>query len=76
MGFRTGTKYSTGASIRRYLTGDKLSRYLLALPSTNEQHHVIAKVDQLMALCDALKSQTEAFSNKQTALLNVLMAQM
>ncbi|WP_430231195.1 hypothetical protein [Nitrosomonas communis] len=30
-------KYFTGVSIRRYLTGDKLSRYLLALPSTNEQ---------------------------------------
>ncbi|WP_187426909.1 restriction endonuclease subunit S domain-containing protein [Nitrosomonas communis] len=57
-------KYFTGASIRRYLTGDKLSRYLLASPSTNEQHRVVAKVDQLMALCNALKSQTEAFSNK------------
>ena len=33
---------------------------LIAVPPTEEQHRIIAKVDELMSLCDALEAQTEA----------------
>ena len=33
----------------------------MALPSIKEQHRIVAKVDELMALCDQLKTRiTEA----------------
>lgn len=35
----------------------------------------VAKVDQLMALCDMLEQQIDAASNKQTGLLNALIVQ-
>lgn len=40
-----------------------------------EQHRLVAKVDQLMALCDMLEQQINAASNKQTGLLNALIVQ-
>jgi type I restriction enzyme, S subunit len=48
---------------------------LVPLPPLPEQHRIVAKVDQLMALCDTLENQIDAASNQQTALLNALMAQ-
>jgi len=46
-----------------------------ALPSIPEQQRIVARTDQLMALCDILKQQIDAATGKQTELLNALMAQ-
>ncbi len=40
-----------------------------------EQHRIVAKIDQLMALCDTLDQQIAAATNKQTELLNAVMAE-
>ncbi len=48
---------------------------LISLPPLQEQHRIIAKIDQLMALCDRLEQQIDAATNKRTELLNALMAQ-
>lgn len=45
-----------------------------ALPSIPEQHRIVARINQLMAL-DTLKQQIDAANGKQTELLNVAMAQ-
>jgi type I restriction enzyme S subunit len=45
------------------------------LPPLPEQQRIVAKSDQLMALCDQLEQQIDAATEKQTALLNVVMAQ-
>ncbi|MFV0574683.1 MAG: restriction endonuclease subunit S [Vibrio sp.] len=37
----------------------KLSLMPIAIPTLQEQHRIVAKVDELMALCDQLESQTE-----------------
>lgn len=52
---------------------ESLGLFLIPLPPLSEQYRIVAKVDQLMALCDTLESQIDAASNKQTALLNALM---
>jgi len=48
---------------------------LFPIPSVEEQHRIIAKVDQLMAQCNRLEQQIDAATGKQTELLNVVMAQ-
>ena len=67
-------KYFTGATIKHF-PGDKLKGYVIPLPPLPEQHRIVACIDQLMALCDTLEQQIEAAADKQTELLNALMAQ-
>ncbi len=45
------------------------------LPPFPEQRRIVARIDQLMALCDTLDQQIDAASGKQTELLNAVMAQ-
>ena len=40
-----------------YLNKSNCESIELGLPSTKEQHRIVAKVDQLMALCDQLKTR-------------------
>ncbi|MEL6553325.1 MAG: restriction endonuclease subunit S [Cyanobacteria bacterium J06621_11] len=47
----------------------------IPIPPLPEQHRIVAKVDQLMALCDTLEQQIDNATHKQTALLNAVMAQ-
>ncbi|RPJ07671.1 MAG: hypothetical protein EHM28_06345 [Spirochaetaceae bacterium] len=46
----------------------------LPLPPLAEQKRIVAKIDQLMALCDRLESRITAAGEKQTAILNAVMA--
>ncbi|SDY48589.1 restriction endonuclease subunit S [Nitrosomonas sp. Nm33] len=65
---------SVGIAIPGIGRDDVLLR-VFPLPPLPEQRRIVAKIDQLMALCDMLEQQIDAASNKQTALLNALMAQ-
>lgn len=53
----------------------KIKETLVPLPPLSEQHRIVAKIDQLMALCDTLDQHIVAATKKQTELLNALMAQ-
>lgn len=53
----------------------KISNFLLPLPPLSEQRRIVAKVDQLMALCDNLDNQIFTAAQKQSTLLNAVMAQ-
>jgi len=54
--------------------GTKLSLCLLPVPPLPEQHRIVAKIDQLMYLCDSLNRQVDAATGKQTELLNAMIA--
>jgi type I restriction enzyme S subunit len=45
------------------------------LPPAAEQNRIIAKVDELMALCDQLQSRITTASQLQQKLADVLVAQ-
>jgi type I restriction enzyme S subunit len=47
----------------------------IALPSLAEQHRIIAKVDELCALCDKLKARLQAASETQLTLTEALVEQ-
>jgi type I restriction enzyme S subunit len=40
-----------------HLSGGQISNSVIALPPLNEQHRIVAKIDELMALCDQLEAQ-------------------
>ena len=45
------------------------------VPPLAEQHRIVARIDQLMALCNTLDQQIDAATGKQSELLNAVMAQ-
>ncbi|PZV18333.1 MAG: hypothetical protein DCF20_04645 [Pseudanabaena sp.] len=57
-------------------TGIKASRLKeipVPLPPLAEQHRIVAKIDQLMTLCDELEKQIDIANSKKTSLLNSVM---
>lgn len=68
--FAAASKQTTNlASINK----TQLQRCPVPLPPTSEQSRIVAKIDELMVLCDSLDQQIDAATSKQTELLNALM---
>jgi len=53
-----GQKVMTGSAGQKRVPKDYFSSTPLPLPPTKEQHRIVQKVDELMALCDRLEQQT------------------
>ena len=56
------------------ITQNNLRTTLCPLPPLPEQHRIVARIDQLMTLCDTLDQQIHAATGKKTELLNAVMA--
>lgn len=54
---------------------ESLGQFVIPLPPLPEQQRIVARIDQLMVLCDTLDQQIDAATHKQTELLNAVMAQ-
>ncbi|MNF60935.1 EcoKI restriction-modification system protein HsdS [compost metagenome] len=52
----TNLKEQENATAQPVISGRKIYPIVLAIPPLAEQHRIVAKVDQLMALCDQLKT--------------------
>ncbi|MCX6178856.1 MAG: restriction endonuclease subunit S [Chlorobiales bacterium] len=63
---------STGIAIPG-IGRDDVTHRRLPLPPHAEQHRIVAKIDQLMALCDQLEQQINAAACKQSAILDAVM---
>ncbi|HFQ5298723.1 TPA: restriction endonuclease subunit S [Vibrio vulnificus] len=55
------------------LNAESLSLLTIPLPPEAEQHRIVAKVDELMALCDQLEQQTEASIEAHQVLVTTLL---
>lgn len=56
-----------------HMTKERMENLVLPLPPIAEQHRIVAKVDELMALCDQLEQQTEASLNSHQTLVETLL---
>lgn len=63
----------TGTTVKG-ITQEQLLNYVIALPPFVEQKRIVAKVDELMMLCDQLEQQTEASIDAHATLVEVLLA--
>ena len=48
-----------GTSTVPFISGSKIELYKLPLPPLSEQHRIVAKVEELFGLCDALKERLQ-----------------
>ena len=69
-----GNASGTSSSMKN-VSREVMTKLPVPLPPLSEQHRIVAKIEQLMAHCDELEKQIDAATGKQTALLNVVMAQ-
>ena len=65
-------EYFTGTTIKHF-TGTALRTYVFPLPPLAEQHRIVGKVDELMALCDQLEAGLDVVSDAHGCLLNSLL---
>ena len=56
------------------ITQNNLKNSVFPLPPLAEQKRIVAKIDALMALCDELEQRLKEATDKQTAILNALVA--
>jgi type I restriction enzyme S subunit len=68
-------KHRKGVGITS-MSGKTLSEILIPLPPLAEQKRIVAKVDELMALCARLESQLKERDVKQAALLEAMVAEL
>lgn len=64
----------TGVAITR-VTLKKLNEVYISLPPLAEQHRIVAKVDELMALCDSLKARIKDAQIIQIHFANAIVEQ-
>jgi type I restriction enzyme S subunit len=63
-----------GSTVKHFRVGD-VEELNIPLPPLSEQHRIVAKLDELMAICDQLKSRITAASQLQQKLADVMVAQ-
>lgn len=71
---KKGEAGMTGTAGQKRLAKDFFSLYPLPIPPFAEQHRIVAKVDELMALCDRLELLSESQSAAHQTLVEALLA--
>lgn len=66
-------KKSAAGAVVMNLNADKVRETIVAIPPTAEQHRIVAKVDELMSLCDQLEQHTETSIEAHQTLVEVLL---
>ena len=66
-------KESLQGSDQPFINQTQLIQFPLSIPPVKEQQRIVAKVDELMSLCDALEAQTESSITAHQTLVEVLL---
>jgi type I restriction enzyme, S subunit len=73
LGARMIAKYDNG-SAQPNLSAANVKKYIVPLPPLAEQKRIVAKVDELMALCDRLEAQQQERETRHAALARASLA--
>ena len=73
IGLETLDLGSLGKGVKPGLNRSDAYKLLLNVPPLAEQHRIVAKVDELMALCDRLEASLDARDDTRSRLLNALL---
>ncbi len=73
LGARMIAMYDNG-SAQPNLSAANVKKYILPLPPLAEQKRIVAKVDELMALCDRLEAQQQERESRHAALASASLA--
>jgi type I restriction enzyme S subunit len=65
----TNLKEDENATAQPVISGSKIYPIVVGLPPLAEQHRIVAKVDELMALCDAIEASLTTATTVRTCLL-------
>ena len=57
-----------------HMTKERMEKLVLPIPPIEEQHRIVAKVDELMVLCDQLEQQTDASVGAHQTLVETLLS--
>jgi type I restriction enzyme S subunit len=57
------------------ISQDKIKQIVLYIPPLTEQQRIVAKIDQLMSLCDQLEARIDECTGKQSELLAAVMSE-
>ena len=66
---------STGSANQANIGMTTLNNWVLPIPPINEQQRIVSKVDELMALCDKLKSRINETQTIQKQLADTIIEQ-
>jgi type I restriction enzyme S subunit len=72
----TDLRKRDNATAQPVISGAKIYPTILGLPPLAEQHRIVAKVDQLMAMVDELERQQEASRENASKLLDAIVQKM
>ncbi|SBS28423.1 EcoKI restriction-modification system protein HsdS [Marinomonas aquimarina] len=73
MFLKVGETKMTGSAGQKRVPKDFFALNPLPFAPLTEQHRIVAKVDELMALCDQLEQQTESSINAHQTLVQILL---
>ena len=71
----TNLKEDENATAQPVISGSKIYPIVVGLPPLAEQHRIVAKVDELMALCDRLEKCQATAESGRSRLLNALLVE-
>jgi type I restriction enzyme S subunit len=67
-------KAEASGAVQSFVSLGAVRKFVMAVPPLAEQHRIVAKVDELMALCDQLETQTESSIQAHQVLVETLLA--
>jgi type I restriction enzyme, S subunit len=70
----SGMKAEATGAVQSFVSLGKLRSYIKAVPPLQEQHRIVAKVDELMAICDSLKDRLNDAQITQVQLADAIVA--
>lgn len=71
----TNLKEEENATAQPVISGSKIYPLVVGLPPLAEQHRIVAKVDELMALCDELETSLTSADETRKKLFDALLAE-